>query len=180
MIKSIIKNILNFINVFLLYRNAPRQNVLIHPAWLIFELGIVQRIFRINAHVPWPVHWTSQVLAPKKIKIGTRTPGLGLSCFLDGRNGVELGDDVWIGPRVSIISQDHDSYDFTQYVDERPIKIGAHSLIATNAIILPGVWLGAHTIVAAGAVVTKSFPEGFQVLGGNPARVLKKLSRNNG
>lgn len=177
MIKSIIKNILSFINIFLLYRNAPRQNILVHSPWLIFKLGVIQRIFRINGHVPWPVHWTSQIKSPEKVTIGTRTPGLGLNCYIDGRNGIELGSDVWIGPRVSIISQNHDLYDYAKYISAAPIKIGDNSWIATNAIILPGVVLGQRTIVAAGAVVTKSYPDGFQVLAGNPARVLRKLNK---
>jgi acetyltransferase-like isoleucine patch superfamily enzyme len=40
---------------------------------------------------------------------------------------------------------------------------------------LPGVELGPHTVVAAGAVVTKSFPEGNQLLVGNPARIIKNI-----
>jgi acetyltransferase-like isoleucine patch superfamily enzyme len=44
-----------------------------------------------------------------------------------------------------------------------------------NAVILPGVTLGENTIVGAGAIVTKSFPEGWCVLAGNPARVIRKL-----
>lgn len=35
-----------------------------------------------------------------------------------------------------------------------------------GAIILPGVELGDYTIVAAGSIVTKSFTDGFQVIGG--------------
>ncbi len=41
-----------------------------------------------------------------------------------------------------------------------------------KCILLPGVELGDRTIVGAGSVVTKSFPEGNVVLGGNPAKVL--------
>lgn len=98
-----------------------------------------------------------------------------MGCYIDGRNGIVLGDNVWVGPRVSIISMDHDLLDYTQYKTERPIRIGKNSLLTTNSIVLPGVELGPHTVVAAGAVVTKSFPEGNQVLAGNPARVIKQL-----
>ena len=44
-----------------------------------------------------------------------------------------------------------------------------------GAIILPGVHLGKRIIVGAGSVVTKSFPEGFCIIAGNPAKVIRKL-----
>ena len=47
-----------------------------------------------------------------------------------------------------------------------------------NAIILPNVILGDHTIVAAGAVVTKSYEAGYCIIGGNPAKILKLLDKN--
>jgi acetyltransferase-like isoleucine patch superfamily enzyme len=46
-----------------------------------------------------------------------------------------------------------------------------------GAKIMPGVTLGDWTIVAAGAVVTKSFPDGFCIIGGVPARQIKLLER---
>jgi len=42
---------------------------------------------------------------------------------------------------------------------------------------LPEVELGEHTIVAAGAIVTKSFLEGNQIIGGVPAKVIKKINK---
>lgn len=46
-----------------------------------------------------------------------------------------------------------------------------------NSTVLPGVVLGDHTVVGAGSVVTKSFPEGWQVIAGNPAKVIHKLEK---
>lgn len=136
---------------------------------------IVQRFFGFNRHVPWPVHWTSKILSVENIRRGTRCPGLAYGCHIDGRNGIDIGENVWIGPRVSLISMNHDIYDYNKYVLNSPIVIGCNSWIATGAIVLSGVVLGEHTVVAAGAVVTKSFPEGNQILAGNPARVIRKL-----
>lgn len=47
-----------------------------------------------------------------------------------------------------------------------------------GAIILPGVVLGDYTIVGSGAIVTKSFEEGYQVIGGNPAKLIKKIDQH--
>ena len=145
------------------------------PVRKLFKCFLAQKLLGINRKVPWPVHWTSEVKAPENIVRGTETLGSMMGCYIDGRNGIILEDNVWVGPRVSIISMDHDLLDYNQYKKERPIRIGKNSLLTTNSIILPGVELGPHTVVAAGAVVTKSFQEGNQVLAGNPARVVKLL-----
>lgn len=46
--------------------------------------------------------------------------------------------------------------------------------IGCNCVILKGVHIGRKTIVAAGSVVVSDIPEGV-IVGGNPARILKKL-----
>ena len=45
--------------------------------------------------------------------------------------------------------------------------------IGARAIILPGVTIGEGAVVAAGAVVTKDV-EPWAVVGGNPAKFIKK------
>ncbi|MHC3995080.1 acyltransferase [Thiomicrolovo sp. ZZH C-3] len=151
----------------------------VHPQLIIFKMGFFQKILGFNRHVPWPVHWTSTINAPGNIVPGTRTPGLGKGCNIDGRNGIILEENVWIGPGVSLVSMNHDVLNYHNYVKTEPIIIKKNSWIATNAIVLAGVELGEHTVVAAGAIVTKSFPEGNQVLAGNPAKVVKKLGEYN-
>ena len=88
--------------------------------------------------------------------------------------GVTLGDNVFIGPGVC----------FTN--DKRPpsgtwkeTKVGDGVSIGANATILPGLTLGTGCRIGAGAVVTKSFLEGNQLIGGNPAGVIKKLDFYN-
>lgn len=115
------------------------------------------------------------VKAPKNIKKGTRNPGLSIGCYLDGRNGIEIGENTWIGPKVSIISMNHDINNYQKYIKDKPIKIGKNCWIATGAIILPGVEIGNHVIIAAGTVVTKSFREDNIIIGGIPAKIIKKL-----
>jgi acetyltransferase-like isoleucine patch superfamily enzyme len=144
--------------------------------WLLLYI-FMQKIIGINRSVPWPVHWSSRVDAPGKIEANGMPIGFMPGCYIDGRNGIVLESNVIIGPSVSIISQNHHTTDFDKYRIQPPIRIGKNSWIGTHAVILPGVQLGPHTIVAAGSVVTKSFPDGDQIIAGNPAKVIKKIEK---
>lgn len=146
----------------------------------IIKYAFKQKVLGYNRKVPWPVHFTSQVKCPKKIKRGTKYPGFAKGCYIDGRNGIIFEENVITGPHVSIISQNHNPLDYNQYLSAKPIRIKKNSWLSSGCIILPEVELGEHTLVAAGAVVTKSFPEGNQIIGGNPAKVIKKLDSYHG
>lgn len=143
---------------------------------ILIKQVIIQKILRINNHVPWMVDFTTRVQCPENIIKGSRSPGLSRGCHIDGRNGIKFGNNVWIGPYVCIISMNHDMYDYTQYVQEEPISIGDNCWLCAHSIILPGVQLGNHVIVAAGAVVTKSFEEDNILLAGVPAKIVRRLS----
>jgi acetyltransferase-like isoleucine patch superfamily enzyme len=147
-----------------------------HSPLIVMKHWFLQKVLRINASVPWPVHPTSRVTKAENIDRGSRTPGLSMGCHIDGRNGIKFGSNVWIGPHVSIISMNHDVSNFHVYVTEDPITIEKNSWLGACCVVLPGVHLGEHTVVAAGAVVTKSFPGGNQILAGVPAIIVKKLS----
>jgi acetyltransferase-like isoleucine patch superfamily enzyme len=56
------------------------------------------------------------------------------------------------------------------------VRIEDDAWIGTGAIILPNVTIGTMSIVGAGAVVTRDVPP-YTVVGGVPARPLKKLDR---
>jgi len=141
----------------------------------IIKQIVIQKFLGFNRSVPWLAHWTSSISFPQKINPGTRCPGLSKMCHIDGRNGIEFGRNVWVGPYVKIISMNHDVNNYENYIKTVPIKIGNNCWIGAGAIILPGVELGDHTVVAAGAVVSKSFLGMNQVLAGVPARVVKSL-----
>ena len=132
---------------------------------------VVQRLFRVNADVPWSVHYTSRVTEPRRIRIGRnvwRSFALSGGCYIQGINGVEIGDDTIFGPGVKIISANH-ARDLARHVDSAPIRIGRRCWIGANAVVLPGVELRDDVTVGAGAVVTKSCPAGSTVVG-IPAR----------
>jgi len=135
-----------------------------------------KRILRINAGVPWPVHMTSVIHHPERIRFGRgpHRPGDSPHTYIQAYNGIEIGDDVNMAPGVGLISANHDPLDNGRHVEAPPIRIGHRCWIGMHAVILPGVELGENVIVGAGAVVTKSF-SGHVVIGGNPARVIREL-----
>jgi acetyltransferase-like isoleucine patch superfamily enzyme len=69
----------------------------------------------------------------------------------------------------------HDAINYEKYLLADPIRIDQDCWLGQGATVLPSVHLGPHTVVGAGAVVTKSFPSGNQLIGGNPARFIKNL-----
>lgn len=142
-----------------------------------FQYVFWQRVLGINRAARWPVHFTSRVVEPRRVKLGRASyPGDMPGCYIQAMNGIEVGDYCLFGPNVGLISASHDPADPRRHLDAPPIRLGDHCWIGFGAVILPGVELGPRTTVGAGAVVTKSFPEGHCVLAGNPARVIRKLS----
>ena len=136
----------------------------------------VQKVIGINRKAYWPVHFTSLVTSPHRIKIGIETsPGLMPGCYIQGGGGIEIGDYTQIASNVGIISANHDLHDSRVHCDKGAVHIGKYCWLGMNSVILPGVIIGDYTIVGAGAVVTRSFPEGFCVVGGNPAKVIKEI-----
>jgi acetyltransferase-like isoleucine patch superfamily enzyme len=137
-----------------------------------------KHVLRQNREVTWAIHFTSTVYFPDRITRGKNVfPGDSPNNFIDATNGIEIGDYTNIGPGVGLISGNHDVIDNGIYTKNPPIRIGAFCWLGMNAIILPGVVLGDFITVGAGAAVAKSFPEGYCIIGGNPAKVIKLLDK---
>lgn len=134
-----------------------------------------QKILRINAEVPFMVHFTSTV--SKTVFLGKGVAQYFANsggCYVQGINKVYIGDHSIFAPGVKIISANHDKKDYHSHDKSiSPIRIGKNCWLGANSVILPGVELGDNVIVGAGAVVTKSFPENV-ILAGVPAKIIGK------
>ena len=89
---------------------------------------------------------------------------------------VVIEDNVLIGPEVKIVTVDHDLHDRHNLFHFGQVTIKENAWICIGAIICPGVTIGRNAVVAAGAVVTKDVPDNV-VVGGNPARIIKKIDK---
>lgn len=145
-----------------------------HP--ITFKIWFFQRILGFNKQAYWPMHFTSKVVGVQNIHVGIGTyPGYNPGVYIQGTGTLTIGNYTHVGQNSGILSGGHNLYNHLE-LTKNHTRIGDYCWIGMNAIILPGVILGNHTIVAAGSVVTKPFPEGHVVIGGNPAKILKELS----
>lgn len=90
---------------------------------------------------------------------------------------VTIGDNVLIGPNVSIYTACHplDPDQRNTWVEwAEPVTIGNNVWIGGSTTILPGVTIGDNVVIGGGSVVVRSIPSGT-VAAGNPARVVKRL-----
>ncbi len=117
--------------------------------------------------------------APERaLVIGDRCV-IGARTSLTAHESIVVGDDVWFGQDVFVSDASHGYQELDapiglQLGAHQPVSIGAGSWIGHGAIILPGTTIGRNVVVAAGSVV-RGVVEDRAVVGGAPARVLRRF-----
>ena len=91
---------------------------------------------------------------------------------------VKIGDNVLIGPNVSIYTAGHPlHYEIRnqEYEYAFPMIIGDNVWIGGNVVINPGVSIGENSVIGSGSVVTKDIPNNVIAIG-NPCKVLRVIT----
>ena len=93
---------------------------------------------------------------------------------------VSIGNSVIIAQNVVLSGLNHGYEGIHVPIKDQPcttaeIIVEDECWIGANAVITAGVRIGKHSIVAGGSVVTKDVPA-YSVVGGNPAKVLKRYN----
>lgn len=111
----------------------------------------------------------------KNIRVGARV-FINQNCTFYALAEISIGDDVLIGPNVSLITSEHPVAPSQRrtHLLGRPISIKNGVWIAAGSIVIGGVTVGENSVVAAGSVVTRDVPANTLV-GGNPARVIRSI-----
>ena len=92
-----------------------------------------------------------------------------------------IGDNVMIGPNVTIATPNHPTdpqmrLKGLQY--NKQVHIEKNVWIGSSAVILPGVTIGENSIIGAGSVVTRDIPSDCIAVG-NPCKVIKNIAKYN-
>ncbi len=103
---------------------------------------------------------------------------------------VIIGDDVFIGVNVSLVTPIHPllneerkvkfKEDGTPYDDEYGgmIEIGSGTWIASNVIVGPNVKIGKNCVIGMGSVVTKDIPDNYLAYG-NPCKPIRTITKED-
>ena len=132
----------------------------------------LQKVLGVNREAYWPTHFTSKVGCVHNILAGIQSaPGLSPGCYIQGLGKIHIGDYTMIAANARL--------DIGFPIGPGEVRIGRYCWIGINSSILPGAHLGDFTVVGAGSVVNKPFPEGYCVIAGSPARVIRQLDRGD-
>lgn len=103
---------------------------------------------------------------------------------------VHIGDNVMIGPNVTLATPMHPLLPEERNVRQRPdgsyynleyakpITIEDNCWLASNVVVCGGVTIGEGSVIGAGSVVTRSIPP-HSLAVGNPCRVIRKITEQD-
>jgi acetyltransferase-like isoleucine patch superfamily enzyme len=115
--------------------------------------------------------WSNSVI-DYECKIGNNVK-VHCNCYVAQYTTIE--DDVFLAPGVIIANDIHPgSPDAINCMKGPTIRQGVQ--IGCNVTLLPHIEIGAYSLIGAGSVVTKNIPP-YSIAYGNPARVVKKISK---
>lgn len=141
--------------------------------WRRFVVSVFSRIYRGgDIHNTASIARNCRIDYPWNVAIGEMS-SIGNRAWVYALDKIVIGKNVCIGEDVRLITGSHDVASPNFDLMTRPITINDNSWVATGVIVLPGVTIGEGAVVAAGSVVTKDV-EPWTVVGGNPAKFIKK------
>lgn len=111
-----------------------------------------------------------------EVEIGDYS-SIGANCTFHPK--VKIGKYVMMGPEVYMVGNNHITSNpsvpmcYQGKTENQPIVIEDDVWLGARVMIMPRKTIGHGSILASGAIITKDV-EPYSVMGGNPAKLLKK------
>lgn len=129
-------------------------------------------VFGIKVPFSSSIHRRCKFFHVGKFKMGKHSV-VNSDCYLDNRRGITIGDNTAVAHNTKIYTLGHNIESPLFETKGAPVVIGNNCFIFSNVLIMPGITIGDGAVVLPGSVVTKSV-EPYTVVGGNPAKFIKK------
>ena len=147
-----------------LFRFSPRPLF----GWRNFLL----RLFGAKIGKKVHIYPSTRVYLPWNLIVGDET-SIGEWVLLYNLGLIKIGKQSTISHCAHLCAGTHDYNNYNLPLLRHTIEIGSQVWICSNAFIGPSIKIGNKSIIAAAAVVVKNVAD-KQIVGGNPAKYLKK------
>lgn len=144
------------------------------PYLTIFRKYRVMLLRFFGARVDWnaSVHPTAKIEYPWNLVMGSQS-SLGERSWTYAMAPIVIGEKTCIGKEAYLITGSHNISSNRFELVTKPITIGNCCWLTTGVTVLQGCAIGDYSVVAANSTVTKDI-EPWSVVGGNPAKFIKK------
>ena len=139
---------------------------------------LMLRAFGAKVSMSASIHPSAKIDYPWRLTMGDRS-SLGKKVWAYCLNEINIGANSCIGNDVYLLTGSHDITSPNFDLVTKPLVVGNGVWIATGSTVLPGITLGDMSVVGASSVVVKS-TEPYDVIGGTPAKFIKKRIIKNG
>lgn len=154
----------------LLFRPSPR----LFFGWRRFLL----RCFGASIGKGVHVYPSAKIWAPWNLMMGEYAClSFSTDCYCVDK--ISIGPHATVSQYAYLCSASHDITDPQMKLITAPISVGAGAWVCAGAFVSPGVAIGEGAVVAARAVVVKNVGP-WEVVGGNPAKFIKKREVSDG
>ena len=141
------------------------------PVFRYWRVSVI-RLFGAKIGKRCAIASSVRIWAPWNLEIGDFT-ALGPGAEIYDVDKVKLGSNITISQQAYICTASHDISSLKKPLITKPITVADSAWVCARSILLPGVTIGEGAVVAAGAVVTRDV-EPWTVVGGNPAKLIKR------
>ncbi len=132
----------------------------------------ILRIFGARIGKQAHIYPSAHLYMPWNVEIGDWA-AVGEDVLIYSLGKVRIGKHATLSYRTHVCAGSHDLEDATLPILKPPVCIEEAAWVGTDAFIGPGVTVGRGAVVGARSVVVKDV-EPFDIVAGNPARVIRR------